>query len=325
MFNITNLIDDKKCFEEVRSLRWEKQIICPHCNSNHVIKKGFHETCKYRQRYKCNNCKRRFDDLTNTIFQDSNISLKVWILCSYFLTLNLSNSQIAEELDIGNDTAQRMCSELREGIVKKKKVSELDGEVEFDEVYVVAGHKGRPDKVKEKKRKPRRRRLKGKRGRGTLADEKVPILGMIQRGGEVVIKMLPNVKTVTIEPIIKNVVKIGTLIFTDEYSIYNRLIDWEYKHKTVNHSAGQYAVDEDGDGFCEVHVNTMEGFWSLLRSWLRPHRGVSQEKLPFYIGTFEFIHNCRKRGKKLLKSILSTLLFSDQRTTEEYLDFAYIK
>ncbi len=69
----------------------------------------------------------------------------------------------------------------------------------------------------------------------------------------------------------------------------------------------------------------MEGFWSLLRSWLRPHRGVSQEKLPFYIGTFEFIHNCRKRGKKLLKSILSTLLSSDKRTTEEYLDFAYIK
>lgn len=56
--------------------------------------------------------------------------------------------------------------------------------------------------------------------------------------------------------------------------------------KTVNHSKCEYARDEDGDGFCEVHVNTMEGFWSLLRSWLRPHRGISQEKLPLYLGFF---------------------------------------
>ena len=76
------------------------------------------------------------------------------------------------------------------------------------EVYVVAGHKDKQDKVKEKYRKPRRCRLKRKRGRGTLADEKVPIFGMIKRGCEVVIRMLPDVKTITIEPIIKSVLKI---------------------------------------------------------------------------------------------------------------------
>jgi hypothetical protein len=61
--------------------------------------------------------------------------------------------------------------------------------------------------------------------------------------------------------------------------MYARLERWGYVHKSVNHGRGAYARDEDGDGFCEVHVNTMEGFWSLLRSWLRPHRGISQEKL----------------------------------------------
>ncbi len=65
---------------------------------------------------------------------------------------------------------------------------------------------------------------------------------------------------------------------------------------------------EDGDGFCEVHVNTMEEFWSLLRSWLRPHRGISQEKLPLYLGFFEFVHNAKKRGKALLSALLETLL-----------------
>jgi hypothetical protein len=52
----------------------------------------------------------------------------------------------------------------------------------------------------------------------------------------------------------------------------------------------------------------MEGFWSLLRSWLRPHRGISQEKLPFYLGFFEFMHNVRKRGKALLPALIELLV-----------------
>jgi len=131
---------------------------------------------------------------------------------------------------------------------------------------------------------------------------------MIQRGGEVVVQMLSNVKQATIAPVIKKMVSPGTLIFTDEYSIYARITEWGYGHKTVNHGQGEYARDEDGDGFYEVHVNTMEGFWSLLRSWLRPHREISQDKLPLYLGFFEFIHNVRKRGKTLLPSLLECLL-----------------
>lgn len=172
----------------------------------------------------------------------------------------------------------------------------------------MAGHKGQPDKVQAKGRQGRRRRLKGSRGRGTLAKEKPPILGMVQRSGELILKMLPNVKQATIKPIIAACVTQGTLIYTDEYNIYGRLIEWGYEHKTVNHSIGEYARDEDEDGFHEVHVNTIESIWSLLRSWLRPHRGISQEKLPFYLGFFEFIHNVRKRGRALLPALLQTLL-----------------
>lgn len=123
-----------------------------------------------------------------------------------------------------------------------------------------------------------------------------------------IIQMLSNVKQATIAPVIQKMVSPSTLIFTDEYSIYARLTEWGYGHKSVNHGQGEYARDEDGDGFCEVHVNTMEGFWSLLRSWLRPHRGISQDKLPLYLGFFEFVHNVRKRGKTLLPSLLECLL-----------------
>jgi len=168
---------------------------------------------------------------------------------------------------------------------------------------VIAGHQGHPEIVAELGRKGRRRRLKGKRGRGTLADEKPPILGMLQRKGEVVIAMLPNVQRVTIAPLIQQTIQVGSRVYTDEYDIYNHLGEAGYTHKTVNHSAGEYARDEDGDGFHEVHVNTLEGFWSLLRSWLRPHRGISQEKLPAYLAFFEFVHNVRCRGKALLASL----------------------
>jgi transposase len=120
--------------------------------------------------------------------------------------------------------------------------------------------------------------------------------------------MLANVKQATIKPIIMARVAAGALINTDEYDIYARLTEWGYGHKSVCHARGEYARDEDGDGFHEVHVNTIEGFWSLLRSWLRPHRGISQEKLPLYLAFFQFTHNARKRGKALLSALLEAIL-----------------
>jgi transposase len=131
---------------------------------------------------------------------------------------------------------------------------------------------------------------------------------MIQRGGQVVPRMLANVQQKTIRPIIETMVAKGARIHTDEYDIYARLETWGYGHRTVWHARGEYARDEDGDGFCEVHVNTLEGLWSLLRSWLRPHRGVSQEKLPIYLGFFQFVHNARRRGKALLSALVAALV-----------------
>ena len=136
----------------------------------------------------------------------------------------------------------------------------LSDEVECDEAYVIAGHKGQPEVVQSKGRQGRRRRLQGKAGRGTLEKERPPVFGMMQRGGQVVINVLANVKQKTIEPFMKDTIIPGTRVYTDEYGIYARLHDWGYDHKSVNHGRGGFARDEDGDGFCEVHVHTMEGF-----------------------------------------------------------------
>ena len=141
-----------------------------------------------------------------------------------------------------------------------------------------------------------------------METDKPPILGLIQRGGQVVLRMLATVQQKTIQPIIATPVVQGSLIHTDEYDIYARRPAWGYQHKTVCHGRGESARDDDGDGFCAVHVNTMEGVWSLLRSWLRPHRGVSQEKLPLYLGFFQFVHNARRRGTALLGSLIAALV-----------------
>ena len=163
--------------------------------------------------------RKRFDDLTGTIFAGHHQPLRVWMLCLYFMGLNLSNEQIAHELDLNGDDAQKMTTQLREGIVERKPTVTLSGEVECDEVYVVAGHKGKPEEVKKKGRPGRRRRLKGERGRGTLEKEKPPIFGMMQRSGEVVITILPNVQQKTIAPLVEQTIAKGTVVYTDEYDI----------------------------------------------------------------------------------------------------------
>jgi len=193
--------------------------------------------CSIRYRYACKGCGKYYDDLTGTVFEGHHQPLKVWILCLYLMGLNLSNRQIAHELDLSESDTYHMTTHLREGVAKK----------------------------------------------------------------------LEDVKRKTIEPLITQAVKAGSVVNTDEYNIYNWMSS-TYAHKSVNHSKGEYARDEDKDGKCEVHVNTVEGFWSLLRSWLRPHRGILQEKLPLYLGFFEFVHNVRKRGKALLHSLIHVLV-----------------
>ena len=121
-------------------------------------------------------------------------------------------------------------------------------------------------------------------------------------------RVLDNVRQATIQPIIEQFITVGSKVMTDEYDIYSRLTEWGYSHQTVCHGHGEYARDEDGDGHCEIHVNTMEGVWSLLRSWLRPHRGISQERLPAYVVFFQFVHNARQRGNALLQSLVEALV-----------------
>jgi len=120
LLNIQRLMDDAKCYEVVRELRWPNGVRCPGCGSDQVNKRGFHDHQAHRQRYSCQACQRQFDDLSGTIFEGHRQPLKTWILCLYLMGLNLSNTQIAAELDLNPDDVQGMATQLREGVVAKK-------------------------------------------------------------------------------------------------------------------------------------------------------------------------------------------------------------
>ncbi len=147
LVNLSGLMDDAKCFALVRQHRWPEGARCPGCDSSSVTRDGCDDTQPCRQRYRCKACASRFDDLPGTVLAGHHQPLRVWVLCLYFMGLNLSNRQIAGELGLAAADVQAMTEQLRRGLVSKTPAVTLQGEVEIDEVYVVAGHKGQPAAV----------------------------------------------------------------------------------------------------------------------------------------------------------------------------------
>src|SRR5437763_13432693 len=98
LVDLASLIDDAECFALVRQHRWPEGVRCPGCDSNAVVRNGHDETQPHRQRYRCQACASRFDDLSGTVLAGHHQPLRIWVLCLYFMGLNLSNRQIAAEL-----------------------------------------------------------------------------------------------------------------------------------------------------------------------------------------------------------------------------------
>jgi transposase-like protein len=147
LVNLLSLIDDARCFELVRQHRWPDGVRCPRCEGARIARDGRDDAQPQRQRYRCAGCGARFDDLSGTVLAGHHQPLRVWVLCLYLMGLNLSNRQIAQELDLCVSDVQAMTEALRHGLTARLPPVVLQGEVEIDEVYVVAGHKGQPAAV----------------------------------------------------------------------------------------------------------------------------------------------------------------------------------
>lgn len=295
---IVSLLDEQKCFEVLHTIRWPDGIQCPKCGSRSL---WYDYAENPKMQYKCTSCKHWWTDFTGTFFEGTHQPLSIWFLIIQWFIEEKSSLWVSKELGINRHTVEHMYKRLREDLWARRFMERLSGTTECDEVYISCGEK----RSKQTKRNPRKRGLK-KKGRSTWDGDKPPVIGVVEReSGEV----RKNAQKVTCNEVIEKHVEVGSIVNTDEWGGYNDLLDKGYEHKTVCHSKGEYARDDDGDGVCEVHVNTMEGTWSLLRQYLRTFRGVCKKYLYLYVNTFEFLHNLKRRAiEGTLQFLLKILL-----------------
>jgi transposase-like protein len=227
-------------------------------------------------RWHCSACKASFKVTHGTVFHGTKIPLQKWFL-AISLILNakkgLSSYQLQRDLDLNQKTAWYMLTRIR-AEMSKKGGALLQGIIEADETYI--GGKPRKENKKED-REP------AKRGRGT---DKTPVIGAVERGGKVVAQVAENLTGRRILEFIKRAVKIeDSQLMTDEFHAYNA-IGREMKHQIVNHQE-QYV---DGN----VHTNTIEGFWSLLkRAWYGSHHHYTTGFTPLYVAERCYVYNYR--------------------------------
>jgi transposase-like protein len=152
---------------------------------------------------------------------------------------------------------------------------------------------------------PPRRRANKRRGHGTFANDRPPVAGAFGRSsGRACLHVVRNSDRPTLEGLVQATTAPGTALNTDEWTGYARVSELGRSHATVDHSAREWARDDDGDGVREVHCNTAEGTWTGLRNFLRPFRGVSKWHLAGYVAMFEWANNLKRVTDDFLRLLL---------------------
>lgn len=253
----------ESCLKHIEQVRWNGKPVCPYCNSTNTT------PMEKELRHHCNHCNTSFSATVRTIFHHTHIDLQKWFLC-ISLILNakkgISARQLARDLEVNKNTAWSMAMRVRSAMVDQRDL--LTGIVEMDETYVG----GKP------------RKGGGKRGRGT---KKVPVVGMMQRGGKVKAKVVKNVSAKMLASLVRGNVQVNEArMMTDEFKGYVRLASF-VTHETVNHQK-EYVRGE-------CHTNGIEGFWALLKRGITAqYHKVSLRHLPKYIDEFCYRYNHRK-------------------------------
>jgi transposase-like protein len=286
--NILDLVDyfptEESCHKYLAKIRWGDQLVCPHCGCFRKI-----YTLKGGKLFKCADCRKPFTVRIGTIFEDSALPLQKWFMAFYLVTAHkkgISSMQLARDIGVTQKTAWFMLHRIRYCVNSGKFNKPLSGIVEMDETFVGG-------KIKNK-------------GRGSHTPNKTPVIGLVERNGRVVAAVADNVKSQTIKEVVRRHVLKGTKLMTDSYSAYERL-GLDYPRESVNHIKGEYVRGN-------VHTNTIEGFWSLLkRGLVGIYHQASRKHLDKYIDEFEYRYNTRDLKDNM--RFADALFHSDGRLT----------
>ena len=294
MMPIKTFVSERRAANLLAQIRWRDGVYCPRCRGESVIRYGSYRVF---QRYLCKDCDRTFNDQTGTIFEHSSVALRKWFLAVYtYIRFNTSLRQLDVEIEVSYKTIYRRVQRFLRALDAPR--LQLEGPIEIDEFYVKAGLKGR------ERDQPSRSRGLSTRGRGTYAEDKLPVFVLADRGsGDRHVIPTKAATESRIRLLLADRQQESLTVYTDGFRAYEPLEeDDAFTREYVVHGDGEYV---DGD----VHVNTCESHASLARRWLSPHRGVSKDRLTPYIRAFQLRREVfRKPGKEALKTILETAL-----------------
>ena len=280
--------DDETCLQALWRRRYApdgENADCPKCETERPFKR--YETKQQRQSWTCTICGHHLHPTAGTIFHKSSTSLHLWFYAMYLMTstrCGISAKQLERELGVTYKTAWRIAKAIRTELMEQTD-EPLDGTVELDESYFG----GKAANMHYAKRE----RLGG---RGTAG--KQAVFGMVERKGKVVAVTVPNTSRATLMPHIRERVLPTATVYTDEMSSYDPL-GWQgYNHDRVNHSAKVYV---SGD----VHTNTIEGFWSLVKRGIDGvYHSVSTKHLQGYLNEYAWRYNHRDDGRAMFELVL---------------------
>jgi transposase len=255
--------DDDACLEAVFQNRFGDLKFCPHCGAETTFYR-----VKKRQCYACKWCGYQLHPLADTIFRKTTTPLKDWFYAVYLFSVSkngVSAKELERHLGVTYKCAWRMAKQIR--LLMQQDADMLSGTVEMDETYIGGRHRG-------------------KSGRGS--DNKVPVFGMVERGGAVKATATADLSHKTVRPLIREAVDLHATVNTDYFHLYKLLIpDMGYSHEKVNHSKGEYVRGS-------AHTNTIEGFWGQMkRSIDGTYHCVSPKYLQTYVNEFVFRYNFR--------------------------------
>ncbi len=271
--------DDAACLQALWCKRYSpdgEHAHCPNCDAERPFKR--YETMQQRQSWTCTTCGHHLHPTAGTIFHKSSTSLHLWFYGMYLMAstrCGISAKQLEREIGCTYKTAWRMVHLIRNELMGDDGAP-LAGIVEADETYI-GGYR------------------RSVIGRGV---DKAPVFGMVERKGRVVAVTVPNVKRATVMPHITGRVLPASVIFTDEYKIYNPLGRSGYFHDRINHSAKVYVSGQ-------VHTNTIEGFWSLVKRGIGGvYHAVSAKHLQGYLNEYAWRYNQRHNGRAKFETLL---------------------